>query len=210
MLVSLLLAALSSEDAAALKALDQQIAKAPTSALPRIDASDLRIKNGEELDRALLDLDVARSLLPENARAHFLFGQLMEERGDTTQARRSYGTALGLRDDYDDARFRLAGLLFREAAFAEAAQAYARYVKGHAEAVGARVQLALALEKSGDKAGAEKELKALYADPKSHELGGRKLAELYEREGRAKDAAKVRSAVEPPKRKLRDLKPSGR
>jgi len=207
-LALLTLLALEADDS--LAALDRQIAKEPSSGLARIDAAQKRIQAGEELDRALLDLDVARSLLPENPRVHFLFGQLMEERGQAAEARVSYQTALALRDDYDDARFRLAGLLFQNAAFSEAADAYARYVKTHPEATGARLQLSAALEKAGDKAGAERELKVLYADPKTREMGGRKLAELYDRTGREKDATKVRTAVEPPKRKLRDLQRSAR
>lgn len=193
-----------------LAALDKRVSADPASALARLDAAQQRLLIGEELDRAMFDVDVARSLLPENPRAHFLFGQLMEEKGDKPAARASYETALGLRDDYDEARFRLAGLLFQGGAFAEAALAYGRYVKAHPEASGARLQHAVSLEKAGDVHAAEKELKSLYADAKTRELGGRKLLELYERHGREREATKLRAAVEPPKRKLRDLKPSGR
>lgn len=193
-----------------LAALDREIAKDPSAPLPRLEAAQRRLQNGEELDRALLDLEVARSILPENPRVHFVYGQLMEERGEAPKARAAYETALVLRDDYDDARFRLAGVLFQAGAFAEAAAAYARYAKAHPEAIGARLQAAAALEKSGDIHGAEKELKALFADAKTRAVAGPKLVDLYERHGRGKEAAKLRAAVEPPKRKLRDLKPSGR
>jgi tetratricopeptide (TPR) repeat protein len=193
-----------------LAALDREIAKAPAAPLPRVDAAEKRLQAGEQLDRALLDLDVARAIIPENPRVHFLFGQLMEERGQKAEARLSYETALALRDEYDDARFRLAGLLFQQGAFTEAAEAYAKYVKAHPDATGARLQLAAAHEKAGDKAGAEKELKHLYQDPKTREMGARKLAELYDRTGRERDAARVRTSVEPPKRKLRDLQRSAR
>lgn len=194
----------------ALAALDRKIAAEPSAPLLRLDAAQQRILLGEELDRALLDLEAARSIIPENPRAHFLYGQLMEERGEIASARDAYQTALALRDDYHDARFRLAGLLFQAGAFGEAAAAYAQYAKAHPEGTGARLQLAAALEKSGDAAGAERELKALHADPKTKELGGRKLLELYERQGRAKDATRLRASVEPAKRKLRDLKRSAR
>ncbi len=190
--------------------LDRKIIAAPADAKARLAAAQLRLQNGEELDRALLDLDVARALEPENPHIHFLFGQLMEERGQAGEARASYQTALALKEDLEDARFRLAGLLFQSGAFSEAAQAYARYVKAHPDATGARLQLALAHEKGGDVHQAEKELKALQHDPKTHELATRKLIELYERTGREKDAAKLRTTSEPPKRKLRDLKPSAR
>jgi tetratricopeptide (TPR) repeat protein len=202
--------ALAVGDAEALNALDKQIAASPSSALPRLDAAQLRLKSGEELDKALLDLEVATSLMPENPRGHYLYGQLMEEKGNAAAARAAYQTALTLRDDYDDARFRLAGLLLREGAFGEAVAAYARYAKAHPDATGARLQLAVALEKSGDAAGAEKELKALYAQAATRELAGRKLAELYDRLGKTREAAKVRDTVDPPKRKLRELKRSAR
>jgi Tfp pilus assembly protein PilF len=206
----LMVAALATEDAEALSTLDKQIAASPSSAVPRLDAAQLRLKAGEQLDRAMFDIDVAMSLAPENPRAHYLLGQLMEEKGEISAAKSAYTTALVLRDDYDDARFRMAGLLFREGAFADAAAAYGRYAKAHPEAVGARMQLAAALEKAGDNAGAEKELKAMYQAPATRELAGRKLAELYDRLGRPKDAAKVRQAVDPPKRQLRELKRSAR
>jgi len=195
---------------ASIAELDRKIAQNPSSAAARLEAAQLRVQNGAELDRALLDLDVARALEPENPRIHFLFGQLMEERGQGGEARASYQTALALKDDFDDARFRLAGLLFQAGAFGEAAQAYARYVKAHPEATGARLQLALAHEKAGEVPLAEKELKALQHDPKTHEVATRKLVELYERTGREKEAHKLRASSEPPKRKLRDLKPSAR
>jgi Tfp pilus assembly protein PilF len=206
----LLIATLAAEDADALMALDKQVVASPSSAIPRLDAAALRLKAGEQLDHAMFDIDVAMSLAPENPRAHYLFGQLMEEKGDTAAAKRSYLTALALREDYDDARFRLAGLLMREGAFADAAQAYGRYTKAHPDATGARLQLASALEQSGDSKSAEKELKALYAAPASKLLAARKLAELYERLNRPKDAAKVRDSVDPPKRKLRELNRSAR
>ena len=201
-------ALLASEES--LAALDRQVAAKPADPFARLEAAQRRLLNGEELDRALLDLEVARSIVPENPRVHFVFGQLMEERGDAAAARSAYETALGLRDDYDDAHFRLAGLLFQAGAFADAATHYGKYAKAHPEATGARLQHALALEKAGDVPAAEKELKGLYADAKTRALAGPKLADLYERHGREKEALKVRAAVEPPKRKLRELKPSGR
>jgi tetratricopeptide (TPR) repeat protein len=193
-----------------LNALDRQIVTQPADPRPRLQAAELRVKAGEQLDRALLDVDVARSLSPEDPRAHYLFGLLMEERGEAATAKDAYQTALALNDTHDDARFRLAGLYFRERAFGPAAEAYGRYVKAHPDASGARLQLAAALEQMGDKSRAEAELKAMYADPKTREMAGRRLAELYDRSGREHDAAKIRAAVEPPRRRLRDLKRSAR
>ncbi len=158
----------------------------------------------------MMDLDAARSLAPENPRAHYLFGLMMEERGQLDAAEAAYRVALALRSDYDDAQFRLASLWYRAKKFDLAAPAYRDFVKAHPESTGAVLQLSSALELSGDLAGAEKTLKALYADKKTHDLGGRKLAELYDREGKPKDAAKVRAAIDPPKRQLRELKRSAR
>ena len=134
----------------------------------------------------------------------------MEERHDARAAIAAYEVALALRSDYDDARFRMAGLQFAQGDFKAAADAYRAYVKAHPEAVGARLQLALAAEKSGGTKEAEHELKKVFETPASRHLGGRRLAEFYERTGHAAQAARVRAAIEPPPRKLRELQRSGR
>ncbi len=198
------------DEGAALAALDALVIAWPDWILPRLEDARLRLKRGEGLDLAEAHLEAARSFNPENARGHFLWGMLMEERHKPEAAIAAYGVALALRADYDDARFRMAGLQLNQGDFAAAAEGYRVYVKAHPDVVGARLQLALAAEKSGAVKEAEHELKKLFETPASKLIGGRRLAELYDRTGRAAQAAKVRAAIEPPRRKLRELQRSGR
>lgn len=199
-----------SNEAQCLAALDALVIASPDWILPRLEDARLRLKRGEGLDLAEAHLEAARSFNPENARGHYLWGMLMEERHNPAAAMAAYEVALALRSDYDDARFRLAGLQFAQADFKAAAATYRLYVKAHPEAVGARVQFALALERAGSAKEAEAELKKLFDAAATRQIGGRKLAEYYERIGHSGQAAKVRAAIEPPARKLRELQRSGR
>lgn len=198
------------DEAAGLAALDELVRELPAWELPRLEDARLRLKRGEGLGLAEANLEAARSFAPENPRAHFLWGMLMEERQLPQAALAAYQIALTLRPDYDEAQFRAAGLHFALGDFKAAVEGYRVYASLHPEAVGARLQLAAAAEKAGSPKVAEQELKKLFDAPSSRALGGRRLAEFYERTGHAGAAAKIRSAIEPPARKLRELKHSGR
>lgn len=198
------------DEAKGLAALDALVQQHPDWILARLEDARLRLRRGEGLGLAEAHLEAARSFNPENARAHFLWGTLMEEKKDPAAAVAAYEVALALRADYDEARYRLAGVLMGQGDFKAAADAYRVYAKAHPEAVGARLQFALAAEKAGAIKEAEAELKKLFDAPASRPLAGRKLAEFYERTGRAAAAHKVRAAIEPPPRKLRELQRSGR
>lgn len=197
------------DEAKGLKALDALVAEHPTWVLARLEDARLRLRRGEGLALAEAHLEAARSYDPENPRAHFLWGTLMEEKQDTAAAIAAYEIALALRSDYDEARYRLAGLWMRTGDYKAAAEAYRAYAKAHPEP-GARLQFALAAEKAGLAKEAEAELKKLFDAPESRPIAGRRLAEFYERAGKAAAAAKVRAAIEPPPRKLRALQKSGR
>lgn len=192
------------------RALERLVAAAPSWDLARIEAGRFWLGQGDSLDRAQFHLDAALSLAPENPRAHYLWGLLMNERQRGEEAVRALEIALYLREDYDDARFRLAGLYQARGAYEDAARCWRRYLSKHPGAFGPQLQLAAALEGMGHPKDAETELKKLYQDPKTKELGGRKLAEFYDRQGRAAEAAKVRKEALPKGRKLRDLLPSKR
>lgn len=198
------------DEAAALRALDALVIASPDWVLPRLENARLRLKRGEGLQLAEAHLEAARSFNPENARGHFLWAMLMEERQNGPAAIAAYTIALELRPDYDDARFRLAGLQLAAGDFKSAAEGYRTFVKAHPEAVGARLQLALAAERSGATKEAEQELRKLFEQPSSRQVAGRKLAEFYDRTGHPGAAAKMRSAIEAPARKLRELNRSGR
>lgn len=200
----------SGDDAGAVAALERAVEADPTWAMARLELGRLQLKLGQRTAAAFVHLDIARSLAPENPRAHYLFALAADEQGRRRVARASLEVALALRDDFADARFRLAGLLYAAGDYAAAAGTYRVYADHHPEATGARLQLASALERSGQAAQAEKELRALMAVPAVRPLAGRRLAELLERGGKAKEAAKVRAALEPPKKTLRQLQPSRR
>lgn len=198
------------DDAGAIARLDALVHEAPAWELPRLEAGRLRLKEGRSVDRAEFDLDVARSLAPENPRAHYLWALLCDERGRRREARASLEIALALRHDYGDARFRLATSLYADGAFAEAADAYGAYVAKHPEATAAQLQLAAAHERAGHPREAESALRALLKAPTTRAAGGQRLADLLERLGRKEEAAELRVSLAPPRRALRALQPSHR
>jgi tetratricopeptide (TPR) repeat protein len=198
------------DDAGAAAVLQAAVQSDPGWAMARLELGRVQLKLGQRTDAAEVHLDVARSLAPENPRAHYLFALAADEQGQRRVARGALEVALALRDDYADARYRLAGLLYADGDFSRAADDYRAYIATHPEATGARLQLASALEKSGRAPAAEHELKSLMAVESARPIAGRRLAELYEREGRQAEAAKVRASLEPPKKALRALKPSRR
>ena len=101
----------SGDAAQALDSVEQLVRRDPTWAMARIEAGRLRLQLGKDLDRAEADLEAARFLVPENPRAHYLWGLLMEERGRRREAIRSFETAILYRPDYVEARFRLAATI---------------------------------------------------------------------------------------------------
>lgn len=197
------------EDTAAIAVLEQAVTADPRWAMGRVELGRLQLKQGAS-DVALEQLDIARSLAPENPRAHYLFALAADETGRRNESRRALEVALALREGYADAQVRLAGVLSAEGDHAGAARTLRPYVAAHPEAHGARLQLAEALTRSGDAAGAEKELRALLHVAALKVLAGRKLLALLDSQGRTSEAQKVRLAIDPPPRQLRELKPSQR
>lgn len=197
------------QDAQALELADALVRREPTAELPRLEAARLRLKLGRELERAEQHADTARSLAPENPRAHFLLALALLERGALPQAQLALEVALALREDYQDARLRLAGVLFQEGRFADAAEHYRRYADAHPQDTASRLQLATALERAEQLKAAEQVLRGLATTPVQR-LAWRRLAELAERQGRADEAHRLRAKADPPKHGLRPLQPSAR
>lgn len=196
---------------AALAAMDQIVTQHPAWELPRLEASRLRLERGQGLERVELDLEAARSIAPENPRAHYLWALWLDEQRRPGQAMEALEIALTLRPQYEDALFRMGGLALAHDKPKRAVEAYRGYLARKPEATGARLSLAQALERSGDVAGAERELQGLAKAPATKGLGTQKLADLYLRTGQAHKAAKLKTGQEPPpKRKLRPLLPSRR
>lgn len=203
--------ALAQEQAAdagrALRSLDLLVTQNPSWELPRIEAGRLRMKLGQELDRAEADLDAARSIVPENPRAQYLWGLLMDERGRRREAIRALEVAVLYRPDYADARFRLAGAYFSAEDWGRAEAQYRALSKLRPDWVQVRLQLAAALEKENRVADAEAELKRLLAEQPQSPVVRHKLAELYTRTHRSELASEL---LEPPRKKMRELNRSKR
>jgi tetratricopeptide (TPR) repeat protein len=198
------------DNAKAMVALDDLVARMPSWVLPRLEAARLRIKLGRELDVAGLQLETAKALAPENPRAQFLWAMLMEEKGQTDKAIESLEIALLYRPSYNEARFRLASLYFGKENYAKAKEHYQMLARAQPENTSARLQYAASLEKIGQWEEAERELRKLYDEnPRSVPVVAR-LADFYERTGRPKLAEKVRAKKPEPKKKMRPLKPSRR
>jgi predicted Zn-dependent protease len=197
-------------DEQALEAVEALVRRHPTRELLRLEAARLRLKLGKGLDTAEVHLEVARSLAPENPRAHFLWGLLAEERGRPVEAVAALERAVLYRSNYDEARFRLAGLYFARQDWLRAEAHYRLIAQAHPDQVPPRLALASALENQQKLDAAEEVLRQLYAEQPTSVVAGRKLAELYDRTGKADSARKVRATFEAPKKKMRELKSSRR
>lgn len=197
------------DDAAALTQLEALAQSQLDWDVVRLEAARLRLKRGEELWRAQAHLEMARALAPENARAHYLWGLLMEEQHNGHEAIEAFRTALVLRPDYAEARYRLGARLLTEDKASEAASLLGQYAKNHPQEWGAHLLWAMALEKSGDDASAAVVLKALLTNSPVKALAATRLIALYERTGDKKKADALRAAGYGGKPKvMRPLRPS--
>ena len=92
--------------------------------------------------------------------------------------------------------------------FAAAVKVYRTYVARNGGDVGAHVQLALALERSGQVGQGEATLRAVAKNPAARVVALRTLAGMLERNGKAHEAQQVRASIDRPAKKMRELKPS--
>jgi tetratricopeptide (TPR) repeat protein len=199
------------DDAQAVVLLDRYVATDPQAALARIEAARIRMKSGKDLERVQADLVAARNLAPDNPRADYLFGELMQERGNLAEATRSFERAVAIRIDYPEAHERLAAIYFDQGEWGKAEASYRAVASRRPERTPDRLQLALVLEKEGRLGDSETELKRLRSEQPGSVLVARRLAEFYDRTNQPKLAAKVRKAMDPgDQRKLRTLKRSPR
>lgn len=197
------------DDLAAIAGLEKAVTADPRWAMGRVELGRLQLKQGAT-DSAFLHLDLARSLAPENPRAHYLFALAADEAGRRKESRGALEVALALRAGYADAQVRLAGVLNADGEHRAAARVLEPYVAAHPEAHGARLQLAEALTQAGETKEAEHELRALLQVAGLTVIAGRKLLALLDSQGRASEAEKLRQAIDPPRRQLRELRPSAR
>jgi Flp pilus assembly protein TadD len=198
--------------AGALAGVESVINTWPAWELSRLEAARLTLKLGGELERVEAHLDVATALAPMNPRVHHLRGLLFEEQGQPLLAAQAYEAALLYRPSYEDARFRLAGLWMTQGDLLKAELHYRLLSKARPEWVQVRLLLSQVLERQERPEDAEEELQAVRKLQPQNPQAIRRLAELYERTGRARLAQKLRAELEapPPKRRMRELKPSRR
>ncbi len=190
------------DDVAAVKALESLTQSQPGWELPRIEAARLRLKHGDEPWRVQAHLEMARAIAPENPRAHYLWGLLLEEQGKPKEAIEAFRIALTLRPDYGEARYRLGSRLFADGAAAEAATAFEQYAKTHPFQWGAQLIWAQALERAGQDDKAETVLKVLLKENAVKQVAGTRLVALYERTGQKKKAEAVKAALQTGKPKV--------
>jgi tetratricopeptide (TPR) repeat protein len=197
-------------DGAALQRLDVLSRMNPGWELPRLEAARLRLKRGTELDQAEADLEVARAVAPQNPRAHYLWALLHQERSQSEDAIRCLEQALKLREDYADARFRLAGLHLEQGRWVDAQQHYRILATLKPEWTQPRLQLAHVLEMQQKLEDAERELRRLLDENPQSSHVRQRLVAFYERTGRPKLAERVRAQPNVRPRKLRPLPKSKR
>lgn len=170
----------------------------------KVDEHRFLLKLGESYieakryDDAEQTLRRALALKPDLDTAHFNLGLVYEEKGDTAKAIASYEAELAQNANAYRARFNLAKLL-QKAGRNEEAIAHFRKVAELAPEFGTgHLYLAKALLDSGDLSGAERWARkglASKPDPKLAPLGHYVLADVYNRQGRAADAAREVAAA---------------
>lgn len=194
----------------ALAALEKLVMVDPTAPLPRLEAARLALKVGTDLERAGWHADIARSLTPENPRAHFLFALTADEAGSRVEAIRALEVALALRADFDEARARLGGLLLSVGDWATAARVWREVLARTPGSTTARFSLADALERQGAVTEATRELHKLMQVPQVRVAATRRLVAVLQRAGKRDEAERLSRTLERPTRALRPLQPSAR
>ncbi len=195
----------------AAKVLADCVQATPGWGLAHIDYADVLLKLGGQAPELEGELATARQLAPDNPRTWLLTGQQCELKGDGAAAIEAFAKAVELRPEMIEAREKLAAALAQADRWQEARPHFQAVSEARPEERTARANLAEALERCGDLAGAESLLRAL-ADQDSGGLFRRRLVRFYERTGQAAKAVaegKKLDAGRPPK-KMRALPPSGR
>ncbi len=195
------------DDARATAVLMDALTRDPSWSLARLELGRLLLKTGGDAERVFHHLDLVRSLVPENPRAHYFFALAADELGQTEVAEGALNVALSLRADFAEAELRRAALLETRGQLGEAIQTYGAFVHRHPDDVRVRFRLVAALERASELKGAERELRALTHVKSARVLATRQLIDLYERTGRHREAQALDGAKAKP-RAMRPLRPS--
>ena len=181
----------------------------PTLEFARIEAGRLRLLLGRDKDRALHELDVARTLAPENPRAQLWWALGCVDQGNLREARAGFERALDLREDLEEARGRLAGICAEAGDWPCALRHEQWLVSRPGAGPGAWLRLATAQEQSGALAEAEATLRQLLARVPGHPVAKLRLAVLLDRVGRPAEAEALRAGTPHAHREMRALPASG-
>jgi len=198
----------SGHDEAALALAEQLCRRAPSSALPQLEAARLGLKLGRDTPTIEKHLQAARYLAPDNPRVRYLAALAKEGVGDDAAARLLYLEAIWLRSSYTEARTRLVALAIRTRDWTLAEVQLRDLLALGERSVGRRLQLAHVLEEQGKLSQTESVLLQLHHDEAKNAAVTTALADYYERHNRMKEALALRRA--PPEKKLRPLQPSRR
>lgn len=198
------------DSAVALAALDALAAREPTWELPRLEAARLRLEREEDLHGAERLLQEAVSLAPRSPRAHSLLGLLALAQGDTPGAIRALERAVEYREEFDEARFRLAGLCADAGDWLKAEHHLRVLTRRQPDQVAPGLGLSRALEMQGRLPDAERELQRLLAQQPTSVAVQRRLADLYVRTGRPREAERLLAGQGGSERRMRPLRPSRR
>jgi choline-sulfatase len=156
----------------------------------------LEARRYDEAERTLQD---ALRRRPDLRAAHYDLALVHEGRGDTTRAIAEYEQEIAAHDDAYRAAFNLGRLLLKAGRPEEAARRLGQALAARPDLAVARLYLAKALFDTGHLAEAEQAARAGLAgkpDRETAPLGHYVLADIYARQGRARDAAREAAAAE--------------
>ena len=138
----------------------------------------------------------AISITPENAIAHYNLGlSYLASVGKTEKAKEHFREALRISPNYVDARNNLAGALFAEEKYIEAAAEYSKILETDRDNALALFNLGIVFERGNQTLTAIDQFKRLTKAHPHHIEGWLKQISLYERDGRARDAADTLKAM---------------
>ncbi|MHB8421091.1 MAG: tetratricopeptide repeat protein [Myxococcales bacterium] len=206
-------AALSAERAgdasAASRGLEAVCAGAPTWALPRIELAQLCLSSGDAA-RARALADEAVRLDAESPRGWHLLALADEALSDAPGAVAADSHALALRPGYSEAEEHLARVEWNAGQHSAAIDLYLKIVAERPDDLASLATLASAEEEDGRLEAAEQALRTLVEMEPRAPAWHRRLALLFEREGKSAEAAAELGRVERlsgEKKKDRHLRP---
>jgi len=152
---------------AAVIEMEQIVRTRPNLVETRLDLAETLLRLGKT-QRAIDEFDSLRRAFPDDVKTLVKFGWAEATLGHVSEARELFRQALLRKPDLSEAHFAQGFLAERDSAWPEAIDAYRRVVSLEPGSVKARMALATALEKSGDRSAARSEAQQALAMSKSN------------------------------------------